>query len=183
MKAKININQITDIVNAVKEIINTEEEKVGDDTYLEVNQKNKSVDNNFEITHRELIAIAFESSNNTDGKIKAYIIRNARLDCSLYFGSINDTCEATGVCRRTVIKVFNGLQEDDILRKYRDGVWAVNPKFLRRGSSGKYIGLVRFYNSLNKREKPKVEPKEEEPTALVTKLRVLSNNTKKENVE
>ena len=170
MRPNNNIKQINAIVNSVIEQIDKEESKIS----LEVRQKQEGVDKNFEITHKEMNARYVESGKDFGGKVKAYVIRNVRLDCGLYFGSISETSERTGVSRRTVIDTFNELQYDDLIRLYKNGVWALHPKVLRRGNSGKYLGQLRFYYSLPKKERPKKdEKKQEEPTKLEAKLMVL----------
>lgn len=172
MSTKNNIKQIKEIVNSVIEQIDREEEN----SYLEIRERQKNVDNNFEITHKEMIARAYEAVGEPIGKVEAFIVRNVKMDCGLLFCSINEVSEATKVGRTTVKKVFNALQYADIIRFYKYGVWAVHPKFLRRGSGGKFIGQMRFYNTLQKKEKPKKDEEskeEEEPTKLEAKLRVL----------
>lgn len=165
MNTKVNIKQTIEIVNSIIEKTEEEEQRL-----LESNKsKNAYVDKNFEITHREVIARFCESGKDPIGIVKGHIIRNTKLTVGLYFGSISETSEKTGVSRRTVVKVFNILQYDDLIRLYKDGVWAVHPNFLRRGNSGRYIGLLRFYNSLPKKEKPQ----NDEDYDSVTKLRVL----------
>ena len=154
MKSNNNYTQRKAIVNAVIQKI--EEEDIVNDVSFVLKEKGNAVDNDFEITHREFIARLLESGNDVYGKVKAYIIRNTMLSCGLYFGSVNDTKEEIGVSRSTVIRVFNSMQEDDLLRLYQDGVWAVHPKLLRKGGGGKYMGLLRVYYSLPKRPKLKV---------------------------
>ena len=149
MKPNNYYNKKDDIVNSVIQKIDEAEQKEN----IGSKEQSNAVDKNFEITHREYVARLLESGNSTDGKVKAYIIRNTMLNCGLYFNSINDTCEATSVSRSTVKRAFNSLQEDDLIRLYQDSVWAVHPKLLRKGGGGKYIGLLRVYYSLPKREK------------------------------
>lgn len=148
MKPNSYYTQKEDIVNSVIQKINEEEYKSG-----LANSVHSSVDKNFEITHREYVARLLESGNDTYGKVKAYIIRNTMLSCGLYFGSVNDTKDATCVSRSTVMRVLNSMQEDDLIRLFKDGVWAVHPKLLRKGNGGKYIGQLRVYNSLDKKTK------------------------------
>lgn len=170
MNTKVNIKQTTEIVNSIIEKIEEEEKRLlGNDK-----DKKAYVDKNFEITHREVTARFCESGGDPVGIVKGYIIRNTKLTVGLYFGSISETSEKTGVSRRTVVKVFNLLQYDDLIRLYRDGVWAVHPNFLRRGNSGRYIGLLRFYNSLPKKVRPKKEEEfEEDDCEFGRKLRVI----------
>ena len=168
MGTKDNITQIKDIVNSVLEKIEAEDQKVS----IEVRQKEGCVDKNFEITHRDMYANFVIAGNEPIDKVKCHIIKNTKLNCGLFFGSINNTSEATGVCRRTVVKVFNILQYDDFLRLYMDGVWAVHPKLLRRGNGGKYLGQLRFYYSLPKKEEPECKKKKDEST-IETKIHKL----------
>lgn len=159
MSTKHNIKHTKEIVNDVIKIINTETESIS----LDFNQI-KGIDNDFEITHKEMIARFCESGDEPTGKVKAYIVRNTRMDCGLYLGSIKETSERSGVGKSTVYKVFLALQYDDIIRLYKYGIWAVHPKFLRKGNSGKYLGQLRFYNSLPKKNRPNevVEKEREE---------------------
>lgn len=154
MKSNNNYMQKEAIVNAVIQKIN--EEEIAEDVSVILKKNGNAVDNDFEITHREFVARLLECGNDLSGKVKAYIIRNTMLSCGLYFGSINDTSDGTGVSRSTVKRTMISMQEDDLLRLYQDGVWAVHPKLLRKGGGGKYMGLLRVYYSLPKRPKLKV---------------------------
>ena len=147
MKSNNNYTRIDDIVKSVIEKINEAEEGVS----IQIKQRETSVDKNFEITHREYVARVCEAGGDPYGKVKAHIVRNTRLDCGLYFGSFSQTCEATGVSISTVKRVISAMQESDLIRNFMSGVWAVHPKFLRRGKSGKFLGLMRFYYSLPKK--------------------------------
>lgn len=165
MKSIKDYNKIADIVNYALQRVDEEEQKVT----LEFRQTQNTVDKNFEITHREMMCKYMESGDDPIGRIKAHIIRNTRLDCSLYFGSINETSQATGVSRSTVKRVFLSLQYDDSIRLLKNGVWAVNPRVMRKGTGSKYMGLLRLYNSLPKKEKKE----EEEENEMVVKIHKL----------
>ena len=156
MESNNNYKQRAEIVNAVVKKI--EEADIVNDVSVILKEKGNAVDKDFEITHREFIARLLESGNDVYGKVKAYIIRNTVLSCGLYFGSINDTCDGTGASRSTVKRTLTSMQEDDLIRLYQDGVWAVHPKLLRKGGGGKYMGLLRVYYSLPKRPKLRVLP-------------------------
>ena len=141
MKTNIHYSDFDEIVKRVLAEIEKEER--------ELNETGSTpVDNSFEITHREFMAKSYESGNDVYGKVKAHILRKTRLDCLLYHGSIKSTSEATGVSKSTVQRVFDSYQEDDLMRKYCYGVWALHPKYLRKGSGGKYMALLRIYYSL-----------------------------------
>ena len=122
-----------------------------------------------------MVARAFEAVGDPIGKVEAYIVRNARMDCGLLFCSISEVSEETHASKSTVQKVFLSWQYADLLRLYKYGIWAVHPRFLRRGGSERFIVQLRFYNSLPKKERPKKkeEEKEEELTELGAKLKVL----------
>lgn len=138
MRTKDNYTQKDVIVNAVQEYLAQEEKKV----------KHQVVDTNFEITHKKDLIELFEFCGSSNALVLAHIYNNVMMSCMLYFGSIDTTSKATGVSRSSVKRAFNELQDRDKIRMYLRGVWAVNPKTLRKCTGGKYIALLRFYYSL-----------------------------------
>ena len=109
-------------------------------------EKKAVVDRNFEITHREIMIRYIRAKASND--VKAHLLATVRLDCGLYIGTLEETSKATGITKRTVGSSFRVLQDGDFIRFYRNGIWAVNPKLLRKGTGGKYIGQIRFYYSI-----------------------------------
>ena len=140
MEPNENYNEIYDVVKqAIYELDAEKNIQFG---------KELPVDRSFEITHKAEMAKMHEATNTPAGKVQAYIIRQTKLDRCLFEHSISETSQEIGVCKTTVSQVFRNNQKSDLMRYYKDGVWAVNPRLLRRGTGGKFIMLLKFYYSL-----------------------------------
>lgn len=131
--------------NDIHEIVNSFVKQAEKDI-----QKNSAVvDRNFEITHRKMMSNYVRVKANNE--VKAYILDNVRLDDGILFGTMAEIAKDIHISIKTVSDSFKVLQENDFIQYYRDGVWPVNPKLLRKGTGGKYLGQLRFYESLPKR--------------------------------
>ena len=147
MEAISNYTQIDDIVNSIIEQIHDAESNLE----ISVEAKKKRCDSNFEITHRDTLALAILVGDSPVNIAEAYIIKNVRSDCGMFIGSIDDISKGANVSRSTVKRTIADMQKKDLIRYYADKVWAINPRLLRKGSDGKFAALSRMYYSLEKR--------------------------------
>ena len=102
---------------------------------------------------RDFYCKFFECGGGDEGKIKAHIIRNVNFGNGLYFFTLDKVSEQTGVTISKVKKVFDGLMDKDIIRKYQHCVWMVHPLIFNQNKTERCMKQIMFYNSLSTRER------------------------------
>lgn len=77
-----------------------------------------------------------------------HIIENVNNLSNEFGGTMREVAEATKVDVTTVNATFRLLQDNDFLKKVRNGTYKINPRILAQGKHDKRMGLIVKYNTL-----------------------------------
>lgn len=105
--------------------------------YLE---NNKKVIPGFELTYPKELNKYFSCAKNASTTILLYLLK-VKTNFNLVVITQQMIIDETGVSKNTVAKVMKELQQEDMLRKLRNGVYVLNPKISVRGGNCKWAAF------------------------------------------
>jgi hypothetical protein len=102
---------------------------------------------------------ALDLIGNQKIKILTHILSNINAD-NLFIGTQRDIAEETETAKQTVTDTMNMLQQADIIKKRRSGVYFINPNTIFKGNNNKRMNILYQYHDTQ--TKPKKSKKTDE---------------------
>ena len=105
-----------------------------------------------------LLALGILNIKSVD--ILAYVMEHMRPSDNVLIATQDEIAKGAGTSRRTVMRVFNKLQEIDFMRKKSSGVYMINPKFLMKGNDNKQQLVINYFSDIepHKKNDAKIKP-------------------------
>ena len=101
----------------------------------------------WERAYARVIADYINITGTNTSKVLAAILKKKDSN-NLVVSTVREMAEDTGVSSVTVAKVFKRLQDEDLLKKVRNGKYLLSPDIMRHGSKTKGALLLRLWGDL-----------------------------------